>query len=808
MRAILLGLLLVVSACYRPSLGDCQVRCSSASPACPSGLSCDTAEGFCQAETSFDCSSVLPDGGPPPGTENYAALSVGVEHACAIRAADHSLWCWGFGVDGALGDGLTQSSALPVRAGQLGDWFAVSAGNDYSCGLRAGDASAGGSLYCWGLNNLAQIDFDTRGTNVSVPLDVSRGKKWKAVSAGRGGTTCAIDAQDHLFCGGENDEGQTGTGQPEQFLAMTQVGSATWRSVSAAYDHSCGIQSSGELYCWGANNVATAGFDGVLGTGDNMNHPVPTRVGTGSDWVAISASPSFNCGIRGDASAGGNLYCWGRDSGNLGKGNGGGAAQTTPLLVGNPVSDKDWKTIDSDGRHSCGMRGAGQLYCFGLGEEGAVGLGDRKEQFLPARIDDAVWQRGGAGQFFSCGLRDDGAVLCWGLDDDGQLGDGHPSIETEPVRVGSQTGWDYLALGQHHSCGLRGSELSCWGMNQWGQLGLGAGKTDEQTTPQVVAGTWKNVAAGGWHTCGVDGTDALLCWGDNYDGALGTGDPTGSDSVHSVPKKVVGSGVPTTWLQVEAGLAHTCAVSMGRTLWCWGANFAGQLGQGPSLMGQNRPVQVGTDVDWSSVVGGTAFSCALHDEAVGGPGVWCFGENNHGQLGRGAPGADSGVPMIVDTGTALFGQLVATGEHTCAIVQPGNELRCWGGNGIGLLGNGTLDDSGTPVAPVDGGAWQSISVGHAHTCGVKKVDGTLWCWGTGDYGQLGNGVASGEIFDAPRQIGSETTWSQVFGGWEHACGIKTDGSLWCWGRNSRGQVGNGQSSTLVPRRIADPAAGP
>jgi alpha-tubulin suppressor-like RCC1 family protein len=821
LRTILIVLALASSACYRPSLGDCQVRCSGAAPGCPSGLTCDVAEGYCQADQAFDCSTVPrpdggpPDGGPPPGTRTYSALSVGNAHACAIRASDTSMWCWGQGTDGALGNGELATSALPVYVGQDDGWFAVSAGNDYTCGLKNGDTTTGGDLFCWGLNNYGQVDADSRGTNQGAPLEVSQSKKWKAVSAGDSGTTCAIDSQDHLYCGGENDEGQTGTGAAAEFLPLTLVGGAspaTWRMVAVSYHHVCGIQTSGELYCWGANNNVNGGTgdDGVLGTGDSMNHPTPARVGTATDWVTVSTSGVFNCGIRGTAS-GGNLYCWGRDSGNLGRIGAGGAPVETPRLVGNALADNDWKAIASEGRHSCGIRAAGghdQLFCFGLGQEGALGLGTRADHPAPIVVDAASsWLAIGAGEASHCGLRADGAVLCWGIDDDGQLGDGHRSVEPEPVRIGDQVGWGPIALGEHHTCGLRGAELYCWGMNEWGQLGLGAGEITEHPTPQRVAGNWNAVAAGNYHSCAIDENLGLYCWGNNYDGALGTGDSTGNDAPHSVPKKVAGSGVPIDWLSVDGGLTHTCAIAGERSLWCWGANYAGQLGRGLVTDGSNRPVRVGTQTEWSSVACGTAFSCAVHAEPSAPASIWCFGENNHDQLGHDGP--DTGTPtQVAVTGTPSFGDLVATGEHTCGIVGPDDDLRCWGGNGTGTLGlgDGMLADSFTPAPAHRPGPWLSVAVGHVHTCAVSKTDGTLWCWGDGQWGQLGNGMATaGAIFDDPFQIGNDSDWSLVFGGWEDTCGIKTDGSLWCWGRNSRGQIGNGQDSTLVPARIADPS---
>jgi alpha-tubulin suppressor-like RCC1 family protein len=342
-----------------------------------------------------------------------------------------------------------------------------------------------------------------------------------------------------------------------------------------------------------------------------------------------------------------------------------------------------------------------------------------------------------AGQNHSCGLKDNGTLWCWGSNQYGQLGDGTTTSRNSPVKVGTQDTWASVSAGKWHTCGVRiDGTLWCWGDNARGQLGDGS-ETRRKLPIQVGSlATWASVAGVIWHTCGVR-TDGLWCWGGNNNGQLGDGTTTNQ----STPVQV---GSLRTWISVASGGNgmgwgdHTCGVRTDGTLWCWGDNSEGQLGDGTSVDYRSKPVQVGSHMSWASVTIG-AF-------------------------------------------------------HTCGVTTNGT-LWCWGVNIDGELGDGSWVFHGLPVQVGTLTTWVSAAGGECHTCGVR-TDGTLWCWGYNGSGQLGDGTSTG-CRSAPVQVGSLTTWVSAAGGESHTCGIMTDGTLWCWGDNSDGQLGDGTTTNRI-----------
>jgi len=796
---ILLALCLLAFGCYRPSLDDCAVRCG-AGGACPSGLSCDLAEGFCQADPSVSCSALPGDGGVPdgslPGVLHYSAVSAGDSHACAIRR-DGRMWCWGRGDEGQLGNATQSRSALPVRVGgaELTDWLAVESGANHSCGLRG--AQLPGELWCWGSNNLKQVTDSFDGVQ---PEPVMTPGSWKAVSAGEG-NTCAIDAADHLWCWGTNGDGLIGAGAADT-RPPTQIGNATYVAISVDTLHACAIQTGGTLVCWGAQDE-----DGQLGTGDHVSHNTPTPVASGreSKWTEIATSIVFNCGIRELVAGERTLWCWGRDSGNLGTGGGGGPSKLTPVQVG---SDKDWKTVAIGGRHGCGVRAESSgdhLWCWGLDNEGELGLGDRKDRFTPTRVDassGSTWATVSAGRTFTCARHDDDSLYCFGEDAYGQLSDGHAAVEDHPRRVGDQLGWSEMAASATHTCGVRAGELYCWGSNVFGQLGFAPGDGASSVVPVKIAGTWKHVAVGAFHSCAIDDADKLSCWGLNDVGELGTNQPTNM-TPHPTPAAVFGGA--GTWSRVAAAQSVTCGIgAAGGTgagkLYCWGANLYGQLGQAGGDRAAPGEVSGGNS-DWTWIALGGSFNCGVHGTAN--HNLVCWGEDGHGQLGQGSILMNNlTTPTAVMTSDRTWTTVASGLLHSCGL-QADGDLACWGANGVGMVGTGTSDDVVVPTQPLGQEKYRAVGTGFGHTCAVHE-DRRLDCWGAAEFGQLGDDAARSDSTSMPTVVSNEAVWDQVVLGDEHSCGLRMDGSLWCWGRNTFGQLGTGQASTLAPARIADP----
>jgi alpha-tubulin suppressor-like RCC1 family protein len=353
-----------------------------------------------------------------------------------------------------------------------------------------------------------------------------------------------------------------------------------WQSVSAGERHTCGLSSAGAIWCWGDN------FLGQLGNGTNTSANTPQRMGTASDWISLETGPLHTCGLR----VNGTAWCWGwNNAGELG--NGTITTATTPQQV---RSASDWISLAVGGAHTCGLRA-------------------------------------------------NGTAWCWGRDLEGQLGDdnnGVANIVTTPLQVGTASDWISLTAGGVHTCGLRvDGTWWCWGDNSNGQFGNGANTSAD--TPQQVgtASDWISLEAGSGYTCGlrVDGT--AWCWGNNNQGKLGNGDDTYTPT--NTPQQV---GTASDWISLEVGGSHTCGLRIDGTAWCWGFNFHGGLGNGAYdlTISANTPQQVGTASDWISLEVGDYHTCGLR---IGGT-VWCWGENFYGQLGNGAT-SDSTMPVLI-----------------------------------------------------------------------------------------------------------------------------------------------------------------
>jgi len=321
-----------------------------------------------------------------------------------------------------------------------------------------------------------------------------------------------------------------------------------------------------------------------------------------------------------------------------------------------------------------------------------------------------------AGEDHTVALRSDGSLWAWGSNADGRLGDGTAADRAAPTRIGADTDWVYASAGYSHTLAVRSDgSVWAWGLNEWSQLGDG---TSASSGVPVRVGAasggpengWVSVSAGREHSMAVGADGSLWAWGRNLAGLLGDG----TTSNRRLPVRV---GTDSGWASVSAGRAHTVAIRTDGSMWTWGANWSGQLGNG-QMTGSQTPVRIGADADWVSVSAGRWHTVAVRSDGS----LWAWGGNGSGQLGDGTT-YNRRLPVRI--GMYYDWSSVSAGSfHTVAVRADGSFL-AWGRNMEEPFADGTVIVYGVPTRMVSGYYWNLVSAGRDHTAAVR-TDGSLW----------------------------------------------------------------------------------
>lgn len=684
-------------------------------------------------------------------TSGVKAIAVGAGHVCVLTQSG-AVKCWGDNGRGQLGDGTFTNRYTPVDVIGLSSGVTdISAGTWHTCSL-----TNDGTVKCWGHNSQGQLG-DGTSTNRYIPVDVSGlNSGGKGIATGFF-HTCAVTQKGAVKCWGNNKYGQLGDGSNNRGNINTPVDvfglSSGVITITAGDYHTCALTQSGAVKCWGYNP------SGQLGDGTNKQSNIPVNVtGLSSGIKSISAGELHTCAVTQSGAA----ICWGNNlNGQLGDGTN--IYRNTPVRVfglSSGIAD-----IAAGKEHTCAITNNGAVKCWGNNGRGQ--LGDGRGSYRNAPVDVSGLSSGvtviAAGSDRTCAITNSGAVKCWGSNNYVHLEYGPGSDRSTPGDVpGFNSKVIAIASGKEHTCALTDSgAVKCWGNNASGQLG------DETTkdryapndVPSLGSGN-KAIAAGEYHTCVLTNSGAVKCWGRNNFGQLGDGTFTHRNIPAGVPRLRYGvadvdgrkdstakyrntpvdvSGLSSGVVAIAAGKDHTCALTKNGAVKCWGRNNHRQLGDG-SYNNRGTPVDVsGLSSGVIAIAPGGEHTCALTKSGA----VKCWGLTDFGQLGSGTykvsntpidiPGLSSGVTAIV------------AGEyHTCALTQSG-AVKCWGRNNFGQLGNGTKNNSNTPV-DVEGLNYGVIAIaaGEYHTCALTQ-SGAVKCWGRNTHLQLGNGTYNRSI---------------------------------------------------------------
>jgi alpha-tubulin suppressor-like RCC1 family protein len=340
------------------------------------------------------------------------------------------------------------------------------------------------------------------------------------------------------------------------------------------------------------------------------------------------------------------------------------------------------------------------------------------------------------------------------------------------------------AGGYHGAVLPSDGSLFTWGRNQYGQIGDGS--IDNKNAPVRIREDiqWGGISTGGGHTAALKSDNALWDWGWNNNGQLGDGSTTDTH----LPEPVA---TDKQWRVISAGLQHTAAVRTDNTLWSWGSNTYGQVGDGTSLTSRSTPTQIMPANQWAMVDGGDSHTLALTTNGV----LWAWGRNLHGELGNGTT-VESDAPISIATPTTLWVAVAAGGYHSAAVKSDGT-LWAWGYNNYGQLGYATspATENHSPQQIGADNVWLAVAAGENHTVALNS-NGTLWSWGNNASGQLGYDTSPSTQSQTPQQVGQDTDWIAIAAGTDYTIALKSDETVWAWGGNAFGQLGDG---TNIPK---------
>jgi alpha-tubulin suppressor-like RCC1 family protein/alpha-beta hydrolase superfamily lysophospholipase len=670
------------------------------------------------------------------GITSAVAVATGDSHSCATLA-DGTLRCWGRNNSGQLGNSTTINSSSPVTVTGISTATAIATGGAHSC-ARLGNST----VKCWGYGLFSQLGNGSLGSS-SSPVSVTGLTTATNIAAGTN-HTCARLSNSALRCWGNNDRGQLGNGnQTNQATPVAVNGISTATDVGAGWSHTCARLSDSTVRCWGRNNEGQAGNGSSTTTFTS-----PVTVSGISTATSIGVGPMHACARLSD----GSLKCWGwNDKGQLGNGQSGffslSNVPVSVIGIDNAVAVTGGGSTTSN-NFTCALLNGGGVKCWGANTGGQVGQGTALIRKLPFVVRGTTLNRVidvASGAQHTCVLWDSGAVKCWGENGSGQLGNGSTVDSASPVDVIGVSTATAISAGFHHTCvRLTDSTVKCWGLGTSGQLGNGS--TANATSPVTVSGisSATSIGLGSRHSCAALSDGTLRCWGRNTNGELGNASTTSS----SVPVTVSGVSDAVSVAgggdNDATGSGHTCAVSSGGGVKCWGKNTYGQLGDASTTQ-RTTPVAVsGLGSGVAAVDLGMYASCALLGDGT----AKCWGRNNNGQLGDGTNTQRTSPVSVSNLTNATSIRGATGGNHACAVLGNKNVV-CWGLNASGQLGNGSTTSSTTPVASMGISRAATIGAGSDHTC-ARLDDSTLVCWGSDSSNQLSAGHQ--EIIPTPTAL--------------------------------------------------------
>jgi alpha-tubulin suppressor-like RCC1 family protein len=651
------------------------------------------------------------------GSDDYFDWIVTFNNSTYAIKVDGTLWSWGNNAYGKLGLSDTVHRSSPCQIGTDTTWSYIYAGYHHASGVKKDS-----SLWLWGRNTEGQLG-DNTATHKSSPVQTTIAGTWKQVACGKN-HTFAISSTNQLWTWGDNTYGSCGTNtstvaysSPVQVL-VGKSATKTW----AGYNTGSVFTAESGHYYWGRNDY------GQLGLSDTTHRSSPTQMGYQNQWNQLSfgqfhtiATGSYN----GSSNA---FYTWGRNNyGQLGKNTI--TDSSTPALTVLDFIEGDGYAVAASADSSFVVRKNGTIWSWGrnynncsLGPISSTG-----DKSSPVQIVSSfVWQDVSGGAKYAVALsKNSSNLFASGTNTYGQLGDGFTSATSRRFNDFRQTfsnapTWEKISAGHTFSLAIKqDSTLWAWGYNNIGQIGIN--NTANQSIPTQISGDFTLVSAGYNHAGAIKTDGSLVMFGNNTAGSLG--DNTGLN--RSSPVQTVAGG--TNWSKLSCGTTNTGAIKTDGSLWMWGGNISGSLGINFSSGIRNSPVQIGSNTTWSSISCGFYHTAAIKTDGT----LWTWGDNLHGQLGDNTT-INRSSPIQTVAGGTTWSQVACGWKHTAAIKTNGT-LWSWGDNSYGQLGDGTITQRSSPIQEIGAGTtWTFVSVPvFSNSTLALKSDNKMY--GAGDY---------------------------------------------------------------------------
>ncbi len=671
--------------------------------------------------------------GTPMAGKNIIKIAAGVHNSLAL-ASDGTVYTWGRGEFGQLGNGTTTDSNIPVAVKTVGTPMAsktiigISGGPAY---MLAVDSN--GKVYGWGRNANGQLgSLSHTDSSVPVASQIPAGKSIIQVSAGGwdGSHSLALTHDNIVYGRGRNSNGQLGNNSTSDSLA----------AVVAQLNLMDTPSTPTQVVVESGNAKATISWQSPVVTGGKsiVGYVLRYRTIGAVDWTTVDVAATVTShaitGLTNDQ-----IY-----QTQVAAKTATGTGDFSSIVLATPHAKPTITNVSP----AIGPVAGGQNVTI------------TGTNFMP-KGKKIVQTANGSG--YSLALASDGTVYAWGQNNYGQLGNGTTTDSNVPVAVKtvgtpmegkkiiqvSTKIWYSLALASDGT-------VYAWGLNGSGQLGDGT--ITHSSTPVAVktigtpmeGKTIVGIAAGASHSLALASDGKIYVWGGNAYGQFGNGVTTTS-SVVPVAVKTVGTPMDNKKIiQIHAGYYHSLALASDGTVYAWGQNTYGQLGNN-TMINANAPVSVqtiGTPMAGKIIIqlaAGNSQSVALASDGT----IYAWGWNMYGQLGNGTT-VDTRIPVAVKvTGTPMAGkviaQVAASNAHTLAVASDGT-VYDWGWNQYGQLGNNTTTNSSVPVAvqttgtPMVGKVISQVTSGGSANSLALASDGTMYTWGWGQHGQLGNGT--------------------------------------------------------------------